>query len=40
MLFVNVRHFMSSIWGGVVLNSFCLPIIAMSVLKSPHSMYV
>ncbi len=37
---MNARHSMSSVWGGVVLNSFCRPIRAMSLLKSPHNMYV
>ena len=37
---MNVRHSISSVWGGVVLNSFCLPIRAISLLKSPHSMCV
>ena len=37
-LFVNVRHSISSVCGGVVVCSFCLPIRAMSLLKSPHRM--
>ena len=37
---MNAHHSISSIWGGVVLNSFCLPIRAISLLKSPHSMCV
>ena len=37
-LFVNVRHSMSSAWGGVMLCSFWRPIRAMSLLKSPHRM--
>ena len=35
---MNVRHSMSSICEDVMLDSFCLPIRAMSLLKSPHSM--
>jgi hypothetical protein len=31
-LFVNFLHSMSSVCGGVVLNSFCLPIKAISLL--------
>ena len=34
---MNVRQSMSSICGGVMSDSFCLPIRAMSLLKSPHS---
>ena len=37
---MNVRHSMSSVWGGVWLYSFCRPIRAMSLLKFPHSIYV
>ena len=35
---MNVLHFMSSIWGGVVMYSFCLSIRAMALLKSSHRM--
>ena len=35
---MNVRHSISSVCGGVMLDSFCLPIRAMSLLKSLHSM--
>jgi hypothetical protein len=35
---VNARHSIFSACGGVVMYSFCLPIRAMSLLKSPHSM--
>jgi hypothetical protein len=37
-LFVNARHSISSACGGVVMYLFCLPIKAMSMLKSPHRM--
>ena len=36
--FVKVRQRWSSVWGGVVCWSFCLPIKAISLLKSPHNM--
>ena len=39
-LFTNVRHSMSSSCGGVVVYSFCLPIRATSLLKSPQRMCV
>ena len=35
-----IFHSISSSCGGVNLCSFCRPISAMSLLKSPHSMYV
>ena len=35
MEFVNARHFVSYGCGGVIL-SFCQPIRAISLLKSPH----
>ena len=35
-----IFHSMSSSCGGVNLCSFCRPISAMSLLKSPHNMYV
>ena len=34
---MNVCHSMSSACGGVMSVSFVLPIRAMSLLKSPHS---
>lgn len=37
MEFVNARHFVSYGCGGVIL-SFCQPIRAISLLKSPHRM--
>ena len=39
-LLVNVLHSMSSACGGVVVVSFCRPISAMSLLKSPHNIVV
>ena len=39
-LSVYVFHFRSSSCGGVNLCSFCLPISAISLLKSPHRIYV
>ena len=39
-LFVNVCHSISSACGGVITYSFCLPIRAMSLLKSPHRISV
>ena len=39
-LFVNVRHSISSVCGGVVLCLFWRPIRAMSLLKSPHRMCI
>ena len=36
---VKVLHSMSSICGGVLPKSFCLPIRAISLLKSPHKMW-
>lgn len=38
--YVNARHSISYGCGGVVLWSFCRPIKAISILKSPHRMYV
>ena len=37
-LFINIFHSMSSACGGVVMYSFCRPIKAISLLKSPHTM--
>ena len=37
-LFINVFHSVFSVCGGVVMYSFCRPIKAMSLLKSPHTM--
>ena len=37
---VKFFHWMSSSCGGVLVLLFCLPISAMSRLKSPHKMYV
>ena len=39
-LSVYVFHLRSSSCGGVNLCSYCLPISAISLLKSPHSMFV
>ena len=39
-LSVNTSHCVSSAWGRVLLFSFCLPMSAMSLLKSPYSIYV
>ena len=39
-LSVYVFHLKSSSCGGVILCSYCLPISAISLLKSPHSMCV
>ena len=35
-----IFHIMPSSYGGVNLCSFCRPISAMSLLKSPHNIYV
>ena len=37
---VKVFHWMSSSCGGVWLLLFCLPVSAISLLKSPHKMCV
>ena len=37
---VKFFHWMSSSCGGVLLLLFCLPISAISLLKSPHKMCV
>ena len=39
-LLVYVFHSRSSSCGGMNLCSFCRPISAISLLKSPHSIYV
>ena len=39
-LLAYIFHNMSSSYGGMNLCSFCRPISAMSLLKSPHSIYV
>ena len=39
-LFINARHSIFAACGGVVMYSFCLPIKAISLLKSPHTMCV
>ena len=40
MEFVNALHSVSSVYGGVVFRSLCLLIRAISLLKSPHRMWV
>ena len=37
---VKFLHWMSSSCGGVLVLLFCLPMSAISRLKSPHSIYV
>ena len=40
MEFVKALHSVSSVCGGVMFRSLCRPIRAISLLKSPHSMWV
>ena len=37
---VKFFHWKSSSCGGVVVLLFCLPLSAISLLKSPHSVYM
>ena len=37
---VKIFHWKSSSCGEVVMLLFCLPLSVMSLLKSPHSVYV